>query len=125
MATPFLFTRTKTRDVERQLKYEKLFSKLLNLERFKKGKNLLPDESQSWVGRVINSLKKEGSLNITDKEEHCWSKEAKDFYYAEWVEKKTPLYQIKTIRKDERPREKLLKSGEDKVSDAELLAIFL
>jgi len=125
MATPFSFTRNKIKDIERQLKYEKLFSALLSSEIFKKEKNLLREGNQSWVGKVINSLVKEGSLNKESKDRYRWNKEAKDFYHTEWVKNKTPLYQIKTIRRDERPREKLLKSGEDKLSDAELLAIFL
>ncbi|PIV12596.1 MAG: hypothetical protein COS47_01780 [Candidatus Nealsonbacteria bacterium CG03_land_8_20_14_0_80_36_12] len=125
MATTFAFTRTKIKDIERQLKYEKFFSNLLSFERFKKEKILHFEQGKSWIGRIINSLVKERSLNKDGKDEYHWNREAKDFYHAEWVKKKTPLYQIKTISKEERPREKLLKGGENKLSDAELLAIFL
>jgi len=125
MKSDFLFTRSKIKDIGRQLKYEKLFSNLLSSEAFKKEKILHSEKSKSWIGRIINSLVNEGSLRKHSKGEYCWNKEAKDFYYTEWLRQKTPLYQIKTINIEERPREKLLKEGEEKLSDAELLAIFL
>jgi len=125
MGSSYLFTRSKIKDVERQLKYEKFFSRVLNFDKFSKEKILGSERNKSWVGKVINSLIREGALKKENKDNYQWDKSAKDFYQAEWVKMKTPLYSIKTINREERPREKLLKGGEEKLNDAELLAIFL
>jgi len=124
-AEVFVFSRSKIKNLERQLKYEKLFSHLLNSDRFSKVEILKSERSKSWVGKIINSLIMEGSLHLKNKNIYQWNREAKNFYQAEWIEKKTPLYPIKALDREERPREKLLTKGEDKLSDAELLAIFL
>jgi len=121
----YLFARSKIKDVERQLKYEKFFSRLLNSDKFSKEKILEFEKNKSWIGKVINLLLKEGALKRENKDTYQWDKKAKDFYQAEWIKMKTPLYSIKTISREERPREKLLKDGEEKLNDAELLAIFL
>lgn len=121
----FSFTRTKIKDIERQLKYEKFFSQILSFDKFSKDKILESGGNKSWIGRIINTLVKEKSLGVENKNNYQWNKKAKEFYQAEWLKKRTPLYPIKTIQREERPREKLLKEGEEKLSDAELLAIFL
>ncbi len=121
----FSFTRTKIKDIERQLKYEKFFSQILSFDKFSKDKILESGGNKSWIGRIINTLVKEKSLGVENKNNYQWNKKAKEFYQAEWLKKRTPLYPIKTIQREGRPREKLLKEGEEKLSDAELLAIFL
>jgi DNA repair protein RadC len=112
------------RDIERQQKYERIFQKLLKTEIFSKPDIWACGESKGLIGKIINSLLDEGSIVQQEKETFQWTPSLMDSYRREWITSVRPAHQLKRLRKEERPREKLL-YGSSKPTTAELLAIFL
>jgi len=115
----------KIKDVERLQKYERIFQQLLKNEVFSKQDIWECGESKGLIGRMINVLLDEGSINQISRETFRWVPSAMESYRKEWITSLRPSHQLKRLRKDERPREKLLTYGPSKLTPSELLAIFL
>jgi DNA repair protein RadC len=112
------------RDIERLQKYERIFQKLLKNEYFSKPDIWECGESKGLIGKIINILLEEGSIVQQAKETFQWKPPSMELYKKEWIASVRPSHQLKRLRKEERPREKLL-YGSSKPTTAELLAIFL
>ena len=112
------------RDIERLQKYERIFRKLLKTEIFSKQDIRECGESKGLIGKIINILLEEGSIVQQAKETFQWKPPSMELYKKEWIASVRPSHQLKRLRKEERPREKLL-YGSSKPTTAELLAIFL
>ena len=118
-------TTKEIKDIERLQKYERIFQKLLKNEIFSKQDIWECGESKGLIGRIINSLLSEGSIVELEKETFQWTLSSMDAYKKEWIASVRPSHQLKRLRKEERPREKLLTHGSSKLTTPELLAIFL
>jgi DNA repair protein RadC len=114
----------KIKDIERLQKYERIFHGLLKNEIFSKQDIWDYGESKRLIGRIINILLDEGSIVKQAKETFQWMPSSMDAYKEEWIASVRPSHQLKRLRKEERPREKLL-YGSSKPTIPELLAIFL
>ena len=112
------------RDIERLQKYERIFRKLLKTEIFSKQDIWRCGESKGLIGKIINFLLDEGSIVQQAKETFQWTPSSMEAYKKEWITSVRPSHQLKRLKKEERPREKLL-YGSSKPTTAELLAIFL
>jgi len=112
------------RDIERLQKYERIFQKLLRTEIFSKQDIWECGESKGLIGKIINFLLDEGSIVQQAKETFQWMPSSMEAYKKEWITSVRPSHQLKRLKKEERPREKLL-YGSSKPTTAELLAIFL
>ncbi|MCW3129779.1 MAG: DNA repair protein RadC [Methanophagales archaeon] len=112
------------RDIERLQKYERIFRKLLRTEIFSKQDIWECGESKGLIGKIINFLLDEGSIVQQAKETFQWMPSSMEAYKKEWITSVRPSHQLKRLKKEERPREKLL-YGSSKPTTAELLAIFL
>ena len=115
------------KDIERLQKYERIFQRLLKKEIFSKQDVWACGESKGLVGKIINSLLSEGSIVELEKGKGTfrWVPPFMDAYKKEWIASARPSHQLKRLRKEERPREKLLTYGASKLTTSELLAIFL
>ncbi len=113
------------KDIERLQKYERIFQKLLKNEFFSKPDIWECGESKGLIGRIINILLEEGSIVQQGKVTFQWESSSMDAYKKEWIASVRPSHQLKRLRKEERPREKLLTYGSSKLTTPELLAIFL
>ncbi len=112
------------KDIERLQKYERIFQKLLKNEYFSKQDIRECGESKGLIGRIINMLLSEGSIVELENRAFQWTLSSMNAYKKEWIASVRPSHQLKRLRKEERPREKLL-YGSSKPTTAELLAIFL
>lgn len=113
------------RDIERLQKYERIFQKLLKNEHFSKRDIWGCGESKGLIGRIINVLLDEGSIVELQNKAFQWMPSSMESYKKEWITSVRPTHQLKRLRKEERPREKLLTYGSSKLTTPELLAIFL
>ncbi len=113
------------RDIERLQKYERIFQKLLKNEFFSKPDIWECGESKGLIGKIINILLEEGSIVQQGKVTFQWESSSMDAYKKEWIASVRPSHQLKRLRKEERPREKLLTYGSSKLTTPELLAIYL
>ncbi|MBE0516524.1 MAG: DNA repair protein RadC [Methanophagales archaeon] len=113
------------KDIERLQKYERIFQKLLKKEIFSKQDIWGCGESKGLIGKIIKALLSEGSIVELEKETFRWIPSSLDVYKKEWIASARPSHQLKRLRKEERPREKLLTYGSSKLTTPELLAIFL
>ena len=113
------------KDIERLQMYERIFQILLKNEHFSKHDIWACGESKGLIGRIINILLDEGSLIQQGKDVFRWEPDLVEAYKKEWLVATRSSHQLKRLRKDERPREKLLKYGSSKLTKPELLAIFL
>ncbi len=113
------------KDIERLQKYERIFHGLLKNEIFSKHDIWDCGESKRLIGRIINILLDEGSIVKQAKETFQWEPSSIELYKKEWIASVRPSHQLKRLRKEERPREKLLIYGSSKLTTPELLAIFL
>ena len=112
------------KDIERLQKYERIFQRLLKNEIFSKQDIWGCGEAKGLIGKIINILLDEGSVVQHEKGTFQWMPSSMDVYKQEWITSVRPSHQLKRLRKEERPREKLL-YGSSKLTTAELLAIFL
>ncbi|MBC8521302.1 MAG: DNA repair protein RadC [Methanomicrobia archaeon] len=112
------------KDIERLQKYERIFQKLLKNEYFSKQDIWGFGGSKGLIGKIINILFEEGSIVQHEKGVFRWESSSMDLYKKEWITSVRSSHQLKRLRKEERPREKLL-YGSSKPTTAELLAIFL
>ncbi len=112
------------KDVERLQRYERIVQKLVKTESFSKSDIWACGESKGLIGKIINLLLSEGSIVEQEKGIFLWMPSAMATYKKEWVTSLRPSHQLKRLRMEERPREKLL-YGYSKPTTAELLAIFL
>lgn len=113
------------KDIERLQKYERIFQKLFKEDVFSKPDIWACGESKGLIGRIINLLLDEGSLIQQGKDVFRWEPDPMEAYKKEWLVATRSSHQLKRLRRDERPREKLLKYGSSKLTKPELLAIFL
>jgi DNA repair protein RadC len=113
------------KDIERLQKYERIFQKLLKSEIFSKTEIWACGESKGLIGRILNTLHDESSIVQQEKGVFRWVPDSMEAYKKEWLVSARPSHQLKRLRKEERPREKLLKYGSSKLTKPELLAIFL
>ena len=114
----------KIKNIERLQKYERIFQKLLKNEIFSKQDIWDCGENKGLIGKIINMLIEEGSIVQQAKGSFQWMPSSMESYKKEWITSVRPSHQLKRLRKEERPREKLL-YGSSKPTTAELLAIFL
>ena len=114
----------KIKNIERLQKYERIFQKLLKNEIFSKQDIWDCGESKGLIGKIINMLIEEGSIVQQAKGSFQWTPSSMESYKKEWITSVRPSHQLKRLRKEERPREKLL-YGSSKPTTPELLAIFL
>jgi DNA repair protein RadC len=114
----------KIKNIERLQKYERIFQKLLKNEIFSKQDIWDCGESKGLIGKIINMLIEEGSIVQQAKGSFQWTPSSLESYKKEWITSVRPSHQLKRLRKEERPREKLL-YGSSKPTTPELLAIFL
>jgi len=125
MATRLIkFNRRHIPDIERLQRYERIFHTVLSLDRFSKSDVYRCGENKSLVGRIVNSLILEGALLQDGNGKFEWEESRKELYEREW-KKTTSTHQLKRLPKTDRPREKLLYYGAQKLTTPELLAIFL
>ncbi|MGB7000625.1 MAG: DNA repair protein RadC [Halobacteriota archaeon] len=113
------------KDVERLQRYERIVQKLVKTESFSKPDIWACGESKGLIGKIINLLLNEGSIVEQGKGIFQWMPSAMVAYKKEWLTSLRPTHQLKRLRKEERPREKLLTYGSSKLTTSELLAIFL
>lgn len=117
--------RAKIKDVERLQKYERIFSYLLKKDIFSRADIWRCGENKKLIGKVINNLISEGTIDKKPKGFFEWESSHKEKYKAEWLDRDVSTHQLRRLSKDERPREKLLTFGPSKLTTSELLAIFL
>jgi len=115
----------KIKDIERLQKYERIFQKLLKNEIFSKQDIWDCGEGKGLIGKIINILLDEGSIVQQAKGTFQWMPSSMESYKEEWITSVRPSHQLKRLKKEERPREKLITYGSSKLTTSELLAIFL
>lgn len=119
------FNHAEIKDIEKLQKCERIFAYLLKKDNFTKPDIWKCGESKQLIGRIVNGLISEGALIEKPKRLFEWISSQKERYRAEWLDRPISTHQLKRLSKEDRPREKLLKYGADKLTDAELLAILL
>ena len=90
-------------------------------------KSALKDERPAFVTRIVNELEQNGWIvRETDQDEpaYRWNPSRK-FSPTKWLDEKLFGTQIKESPEQERPREKLLANGVEKLANSELLAILI
>jgi len=113
------------KDIERTQRYERLFESILPQDAFKKDILVNIGLSVMFVARALKQLESEGAIEADDNNEYHWNNEYRERYCEEWLEKSVGTHQIKRKAVEERPREKFLRYGAEKMDKTELLAIFL
>jgi DNA repair protein RadC len=81
-----------------------------------------------FVSLTLNDLVREGILDryeSSDKETYAWRNAQVRVDPSHWIERQVSGNQVTAQPEQERPRERLLASGADALSDAELLAILI
>ncbi len=82
----------------------------------------------AFITRVLKQLHQEGWLSVSggeNNEAFIWTERRRDFADEEWVAKQFAGDQITQSPLEDRPRERLLKFGADKLRTSELLAILI
>lgn len=88
------------------------------------------DDRPFFVTRVVNELVKDGWLiretgARRGRENYQWNSGRGRFDREEWVANKVDGARVKATPPQERPRERLLQSGAESLSDSQLLAILI
>ena len=83
-------------------------------------------EKPGFVTRIVNELIEQGWLiREPEGESYQWNKGRGEFSPAKWLDEKLYGNQVKTAPEGDRPRERLLALGADKLKVSELLAILI
>lgn len=91
-------------------------------------KELCAQEHPSFVTRLVNELEQKGWV-VKEEEGNCvayrWNAARGEFSADDWLQEKIHGAQVKSAPKSERPRERLLAQGAEKLKTSELLAILI
>ncbi len=89
-------------------------------------KNALADENPSFVTKLVNELVGQGWLvHEADAETLRWNAARGEFSVNRWLDEKLFGVQVKVSPEQERPRERLLGSGAENLTNSELIAILV
>ncbi len=86
------------------------------------------EERPGFVTRVVNELEREGWIvrEATQPDaSYRWNLQRGPFVPSRWLDRKLFGTQIRESPEQDRPRERLLSQGADRLTDAELLAILI
>jgi DNA repair protein RadC len=85
-----------------------------------------PDEPPGFLTRIVGELESQGWLvRETEQAPYTWNRVRGEFSAPAWIDKKLYAGQIKTAPADDRPRERLLALGVEKLKTSELIAILI
>ena len=92
-------------------------------------KTACEDEKPGFITRIVNELEKKGFIVREAGSEpkvkaYRWN-QARTFSVSKWLDEKLFGSQIKESPEQERPREKLLANGADRLATSELIAILI
>ncbi|MEM7314601.1 MAG: DNA repair protein RadC [Planctomycetota bacterium] len=87
----------------------------------------LSDERPGFVTKLVNELVGQGWLvrEAASSRSYTWNRSRGEFSVNKWLDEKLFGVQVKVSPEQERPRERLLSEGADKLSTSELLAILV
>ena len=90
-------------------------------------KQQFEDERPSFITRNVNELAQQGWLIRDSEEDGCflWNQGRGEFSVSRWLDDKLFGAQVKVSPEHDRPRERLLAMGADKLRTSELLAILV
>ncbi len=115
---------------QRRKRLADVLEPLISLAQFsaEEAKQICSEAKPSYVTRTLGELVKEGLLEqIIDGKlkRFRWAIERSQFEPQHWIDGKIHGGQVTQTPIEERPREKLLRSGAEQLSDADLLAILI
>lgn len=118
------------RSENRKAKLRKLMDRLAAVGAFSKrqAKAQCPELSAQFVTVVLDDLVREGILDrygTKSEETYTWRNAQVRVDPSHWIERQVEGNQVLAQPEQERPREKLLASGAEQLSDADLLAILI
>lgn len=85
-------------------------------------------ERPAFVTRLVNELEREGWIvceSSSPSSGYRWNRRRGNFVISRWLDHKLFGTQLKGSPEQDRPRERLLAQGAEKLTDAELLAILI
>ncbi len=90
-------------------------------------KQACESELPGFVTRLVNELVQQGWVvrESDDTDDFCWNKGRGEFSVNKWLDEKLFGSQIKVAPEQERPRERLLALGAEKLRTSELIAILV
>ena len=117
-------------DIKRFARYQSVVNFLLPKDSFYKRDIYggLKDEEPTFIGRVINELRKEGYLTNSGSKgnlQYSWSPKKEELNPGRWIDRKVFTPTVKRSPTGERPRERLLQLGPSELKTSELLAILI
>ncbi len=118
----------KSKSDQRYLRYKRILDWAVNQQTFslEEAKTSVAEESPAFVTRVVNHLEQDGYLVRQDSsaKQYRWNP-GRPLSVSRWLDDKLYGTQIKETPQQDRPRERLLAVGADRLSNAELLAILI
>ena len=114
---------------ERRQRLQQVLHPLSELDEFSssQAKQACSESSPSYVTKTIKLLVGDGLLQpfVLDKEDRYRWVKGKDLEYEKWIDRQIHGLQIKQTPEQDRPRERLMRDGAARLSDADLLAILI
>ncbi len=116
--------------VKRRQRLERILKPICSLTEFttKDICNVCEEETPTFITKVLNQLAEQGFL-ARDSQRNVksfrWNEKRESFSQNSWIESQVAGKQIMAAPSEDRPRERLLNLGADKLRTAELLAILI
>ncbi len=115
---------------QRRRKLASVLEPLISLARFTaaEAKQVCSESTPHYVTKTIGELVREGVLEVVveGRESHYrWKPRREPFEPLTWINSKIHGNQVTAMPAEQRPRERLLQSGAEQLSNADLLAILV
>ncbi|MEM9941230.1 MAG: DNA repair protein RadC [Planctomycetota bacterium] len=116
-----------SRSSQRYHRYKKLIDWAVEHPKFAldQFKRAIEGETPGFVTRLVNELEEKGWLIREDKEMVYRWNPARNFVQTKWLDEKLFGTQIRSTPLQDRPREKLLEQGAQRLTNSELIAILV
>lgn len=116
--------------MRRFARYQSVINTLLARDSFTKSQIYasLREEKPQFIGRIISDLVKDAYLSSSGPNPNSlffWSNKRDEFNPGRWVDQRIFTPAIKRSPREDRPRERLLRLGPQKLKTSELLAILI
>lgn len=114
--------------VEKYARYRPVVERLAEQSTFELAelKSEFADEPPAFLTRLVNELVGQGwVVREQDSESYSWNRARGEFSINQWLDEKLFGAQVKMSPEQERPRERLLAHGADKLRTSELVAILV
>ncbi len=114
----------------RRKRLAKVLEPLVSLSRFTaaQAKQVCSESTPMYVTKTLGELVKAGVLEVVveEHEKHfCWKPQPQPFEPNTWINSRIHGNQVTSMPAQQRPRERLLESGAEQLTNADLLAILV